>query len=69
MQEQLIKYFERQERYMDHGQDKKVFLDHCFGALDFAMQLTNDIDKEDELIELWHEWRPRLEEKVYGKMC
>ena len=54
---------------MDHGKDKKVFLDHCFGALDFAMQLTNDIDKEDELVELWHEWRPRLEEKVYGKMC
>lgn len=71
MKEKLIKYWERKERsieqYPEGGQN---FLAQAFGALDFAMSVVDNWDEEAELINLWNdEWKERLEEKVYGKMC
>jgi hypothetical protein len=52
--------------YMESPKARHIYLDQCFGALTFAMQLTNDGDAEDELVKLWDEWKPVLEEKVWG---
>lgn len=49
---------------------RKIYLSQAFGALNFAASVLNDWDKEAELIELWNnEWKKRLEDKTYGKMC
>lgn len=68
MKEKLIKYWERKERQMEQSPEGKVtFFGQAFGALEFAMEMLNDWDKEAELIDLWNdEWKTRLEEKVYG---
>lgn len=70
MKEQLIKYWERKERYIineTHWENRRVFFSQAFGALEFAMEMLNDWDKEAELIDLWNnEWKARLEDKVYG---
>ena len=71
MKEKLIKYWERKERQMEqYPEGKNAFLSQAFGALDFAMEIVNSWDEEAELVDLWNdEWKARLEEKVYGKMC
>ena len=71
MKEKLVKYWERKERQMEQYPDGKAALLHqAFGALEMAMAIVDDWDKEAELIDLWNnEWKTRLEEKVYGKMC
>lgn len=69
MKEQLIQYFEQRLHlmdYMDSPKGRHICLDQCFGALTFAMQLTGNWDAEDELVKLWDEWKPILEEKVWG---
>lgn len=69
MKEQLIKYWERKERYImdqENLEYRKIHFSQAFGALDFAASILNDWDKEAELIDLWNnEWRQRLEDKVY----
>lgn len=67
MKEKLITYFNRQLHYMDLNPDgRPAYFSQAFGALDFAMEMLNDWDKEAELIDLWNnEWKLRLEEKVY----
>lgn len=66
----LRAYFEQQERYMkrmDTVEQRRVFYDHCFGAMEFVEQNIPDEDTQIDLIRLWEEeWRPRLEAKVYG---
>lgn len=73
MKEQLIKLWERKERYIEDAidiADRKTYFSQAFGALEMALVYLNDWEREDEYIELWNEvWKPRLEEKVYGKMC
>ena len=71
MKEKLIKYWERKERQMEqYPEGKAAFFSQAFGALDFAMGVVNDWEEEDELVDLWNdEWKARLEEKMYGKMC
>ena len=73
MKETLIKLWERKERYIEDATDiadRKTFFSQAFGALEMALAYLNDWEREDEYIELWNEvWKPRLEEKVYGKMC
>lgn len=69
MKAKLIAYFEQQEAYILNAstlRDRMNLLHNCFGALSFAMSLTDDWDAEAEYINLWDEWRPRLEAKVYG---
>ena len=70
MKEQMIKYWERKERQIErYPEGGATFLGQAFGALEFAMEMLNDWDKEAELIDLWNnEWKLRWEEKVYGKM-
>ena len=69
MKEQLIKYWERKERYIMNAtrrEEKQVFFSQAFGGLEFAMESLNNWDEEAELIELWNnEWKARLEDKVY----
>lgn len=67
MKEQMIKYWERKERQIEkYPEGGATFLGQAFGALEFAMQMTNDWEAEDELIKLWSNgWLQRLEEKVY----
>lgn len=69
MKEQLIKYWERKERYIMNETNleyRKTHFSQAFGALDFAASILDDWDKEAELIDLWNdEWRKRLEDKVY----
>ena len=71
MKEKLIKYWERKERQMEqYPEGKASFLAQAFGALEVTMAVVDDWDEEAELIDLWNnEWKQRLEEKVYGKMC
>lgn len=73
MKEKLIKLWERKENYIETATelaDRKTFFSQAFGALEMAMAMADDWEQEDELIALWvNEWRARLEEKVYGKMC
>lgn len=53
-----------------YPEGKTAFLSQAFGALDFAMETVSNWDEEAELVDLWNdEWKARLEEKVYGKMC
>ena len=71
MKEQLITFFERTEHRMDlpntSREYKKIFVDQCFGAVEFACQLLNDWEAEAEIIDLWNnEWRDRLEAKAYN---
>jgi hypothetical protein len=69
MKEQLIKYWERKERYIineTHLENRRTLFSQAFGALEMAMEMLDNWDAEDELIALWNdEWRTRLEEKVY----
>ena len=73
MKEQLIKLWERKERYIEDATDiadRKTYFSQAFGALEMALVMLANWEMEDEYIELWNEvWKPRLEEKVYGKMC
>jgi hypothetical protein len=69
MKEQLIKLWERKERYIEDAidiADRKTYFSQAFGALEMVLVYLNDWEREDEYIELWNEvWKPRLEEKVY----
>ena len=69
MKEKLIRYWERKERYIINEtqfENRRILFSQAFGALEFAMEMLNDWDKEAELIDLWNdEWRQRLEDKVY----
>lgn len=73
MKEKLIKLWERKEHYIEDAPryfDKMVFFAQAFGGLEMAMDILDNVEAENELIDLWNnEWKPRLEEKVYGKMC
>jgi hypothetical protein len=73
MKEKLIKLWERKERYIEDATDladRKTFFSQAFGALEMALAMIDNWEQEDELITLWNdEWKARLEEKVYGKMC
>lgn len=69
MKEQLIQFFKRSlylMDYMDSTKGRQIYLDQSFGALTFALQMANNWDAEHELIILWDEWKPILEEKVWG---
>ena len=70
MKEQLIKLWERKERYIEDAidiADRKTYFSQAFGALEMALAVLDDWEREDELIALWNdEWKARLEEKVYG---
>ena len=69
MKEKLIKYWERKERYIineTHLENRRILFSQAFGALEMAMEMLDNWDKEAELIDLWNnEWRQRLEDKVY----
>ena len=53
-----------------YPEGKASFLAQAFGALEVTMAVVDNWDTEAELIALWNnEWKARLEEKVYGKMC
>jgi hypothetical protein len=69
MKEKLIKLWERKERYIEDATelaDRKTFFSQAFGALEMALVMIDDWEREDELIDLWNnEWRERLEKKVY----
>lgn len=69
MKETLIKLWERKERYIINEtqlENRKILFAQAFGALEMALAILNDWEREDEYIELWNEtWKPRLEEKVY----
>ena len=69
MKEQLIKLWERKERYIEDAidiADRKTYFSQAFGALEMVLVYLNDWEREDEYIELWNEvWKPRLEGKVY----
>jgi hypothetical protein len=69
MKEKLIKLWERKERYIvntTQREEKKILFSQAFGALEFAMEMLDNWDKEAELIDLWNnEWKARLEAKVY----
>ena len=70
MKEKLVKYWERKERQMEQYPEGKVaFFSQAFGALDFAIEAVNNWDEEAELIDLWDEWKVRLEAKLYGNLC
>lgn len=70
MKEKLIGYWERKERQIEkYPEGRATFFGQAFGALEFAMEMLNDWDKEAELVDLWNnEWKLRLEEKVYGNL-
>ena len=69
MKEKLIQLWERKERYMEDQPVQAVraaFFHQAFGALEMALAISDDWEKEAELIELWdNEWKVRLEKKVY----
>ena len=69
MKEKLIKLWERKERYIEDATElasRKTFFSQAFGALEMALAVLDDWEREDELIALWNdEWRERLEKKVY----
>ena len=68
MKEQLIKMFEKKMFEMDFlntYSGRRSLFDECFGAVWFACQLLDDVDKENEIIDLWDEWREKLGDKVY----
>lgn len=69
MKDKLIRFWERKERYIeqaDNLESKKIFFSQAFGALEMAMDITDNWDAESELVDLWNnEWKERLEEKVY----
>ena len=69
MKEKLIKLWERKERYIEDATElrsRETFFSQAFGALEMAMDMTDNWDEEAELIDLWNdEWKARLEEKVY----
>ena len=69
MKEKLIKIFERKERYMKSTtdrNDRKTYFSQAFGALEMAMDITDNWDAESELVDLWNdEWKERLEGLVY----
>ena len=71
MKNELIRFWERKERYIklaDNLEDKKIFFSQAFGGLEMAMDILDTQEAENELINLWNnEWRHRLEEKVYEK--
>lgn len=69
MKEKLIAYFEHKLRQMDINPTvRNVYFDQAFGALDFAMRLTDDWDAESELIDVWNnEWKIKFENKIYGE--
>ena len=73
MKKKLIKLWERKERYIEIATElrtRETFLSQAFGALEMALAILDNWEQEDELIALWNdEWKARLEEKVYGKMC
>ena len=73
MKDKLIRFWERKERYIVNAtqyEEKQTLFSQAFGALEFALEMLNNWDEEAELIVLWeNEWKARLEEKVYGKMC
>ena len=46
MKEKLIKYWERKERQIEkYPEGGATFLGQAFGALEFAMEMLNDLDK------------------------
>lgn len=73
MKEKLIRFLGRKEYYIEQADNlasKKIFFAQAFGGLEMAMDILDNVEAENELIDLWNnEWKPRLEEKVYGKMC
>lgn len=67
MKEKLVEFFVLRVKFMDFMETPKarhIYLDQCFGALSFAL----DLDKENEATytALWDEWKPILEAKVWG---
>lgn len=70
MKEKLINLWERKERYIEDATElstRETFFSQAFGALEMALAVVDDWEREDELITLWNdEWKLRLEEKVYG---
>ncbi len=72
MKDKLIRLWERKERYIEDATelaDRKTFFSQAFGALEMALAVLDDWEREDEYIELWNEvWKPRLEGKVYGNL-
>ena len=70
MKEKIINCWERFDRQMDHVttlSEKTSLFNQAFGALQFAMELLNNWDTEDELIQLWeNKWKPHFENKVWG---
>lgn len=73
MKEKLIRFWARKEYYIEQADSlasKKIYFSQAFGGLEMAMDILDNVEAENELIDLWNnEWKPRLEEKVYGKMC
>ena len=72
MKDKLIRLWERKERYIEDATelaDRKTFFSQAFGALEMALAVLDDWEREDEYIELWNEvWKLRLEGKVYGNL-
>jgi hypothetical protein len=72
MKEKLIKLWERKERYIEDATElrtRETFFSQAFGALEMALAMVDDWEREDELITLWNdEWKLRLEGKVYGNL-
>lgn len=66
MEERLVQYFEQQMAYAKRSENKKVFFDHCFGAVDFIIQQLTDEDQQNDLVHLWEEWRVKWEGEIYG---
>lgn len=68
MKEQLIKMFEKKMsdmNFLNTYSARRSLFDQCFGAVWFACELLNDVDKENEILDLWNEWKEKLEVKVY----
>lgn len=66
MKEKLIAFFESRLHYMTvNPESDKLYFHQAFGALDFAMRLTDDWDAESELADLWNdEWKPKFEKQM-----
>ena len=68
MKEKLIKFWEREEKYIhlnENLDDRKANFNQCFGALLLAVEMDRSL--EYELAKLWmNEWKERLEKQVYG---
>ena len=70
MKEQLIKMFEKKMSdmdFLDMCSMRRSLFDQCFGAVWLACELLDDVDKENEIIELWNEWKEKMEAKVYER--